>query len=149
MKFNGEYIELFGEKLLLHERTFKDAQDLVEWISENKNKQSASFEITVKLNFLIDALKFNVIKHPYASKHLFAKKYLYRPFRKRKLKNINSGIFENNLSTRMADELIHKIRFDLEKQKNTTKEGSVLSRTLMLQMVSQYSGNNLGGKRKI
>lgn len=141
MKFNGEYIDLFGEKLLLHERTFKDAQDLVEWMFGNKKIESASFEATVKLNFLIDALKFNVEKHPFASNHLFTKKYWYRPFRKRKLLKLFSPEFlKNNLSSRMVDELIHKVRFNLEKQKNNSKEGTVLSRTLMLQMVSQYSG---------
>lgn len=138
MKLRGEIIELFGEKLLLHERTIKDSDELDEFVKslDNWDRQTENF---IGVSILQRALKLNIDRLPYFT--FRNKKISLRPFRYKKLKHLLSDDhIYNNLGIGRLKELVNKIRFDLEKQiPNEDGGGEEISRANRIQLVAKYS----------
>lgn len=140
MKFNGEIIELFGEKLYLHERTIGVAFDHNEW-AESQTKWDANSEIYLNVLILQKALQFNLDRLPIFTFN--GKKYSIAFTRYKKLSRLLSTeyIFKN-LGVGKLRELTDKVRFKLEKQSRNTQESEKVSRATMIQLVAKYSNMN-------
>jgi len=147
MKFNGEIIELFGEKLILHERSIGDAFDHNEF-AEKQINWNANSEIYFNVLIFQKALQFNISGLPHFS--IRGKTFQLRPFRYKKLNKLLSieNIYKN-LGIGRLRELVEKIRFDLEKQPRETSEGEKISNNNLIQLVVEYSKMNWDDVNKL
>lgn len=147
MKYNGEIIELFGEKLLLHERAIGDAFTHNSF-AETQNTWTANSEIYLNVLILQKALQFNIEKLPHIT--LRGKKYYLRPSKYKKLTKLLSieNIYKN-LGVGSLKKLVDKIRFDLEHQSRESAEGEKIGHDNMVQLVAEYSRMTWDDVRKL
>lgn len=161
-KFTGEIINLFGEEVLLHERSIKDAFDHNEF-AEEQNEWTANSEIYFQVIILISALKFNI---ELADKKLFEKEKEFFLFNsntfnflsRRKIKKLSEEISNlranlsllkkkitieyiyENLGIGALRSLIDKVRYEFEKQPRLSNEkNEKVGRSNMVQLVAKYS----------
>lgn len=159
--YNGEIINLFGEDLLLHERSIKDAFDQNEF-AEDQKEWSANSEIYFQVTILISALKYNIEladqKLKEKERELFSLEsspFSFIAWKKvRKITEEISTLREKfydyqskisiqyifqNLGIGKLRELVDKVRYDLEKQPRTNEKGEKVGRANMTQLVAKYS----------
>ncbi len=160
-KFNGEIINLFGEELLLHERSIKDAFDQNEF-AEDQKEWTANSEIYFQVIVLLSALKYNIEladqKLSEKERELFALEsspfsfFAWKKARKitaeistlrEKLYDYQSKISIQNVYQSLGigtlRTLVDKVRYDLEKQPRTNEKGEKVGRANMTQLVAKYS----------
>lgn len=159
--FNGEIINLFGEDLLLHERSIKDAFDQNEF-AEDRKEWTANSEIYLQVIILISALKYNIEladqKLSEKERELFSLEsspfsfLAWKKVRKitkeiytlrEKLYDYQSKISIQNVYQSLGigtlRALVDKVRYELEKQPRTNEKGEKVGRANMTQLVAKYS----------
>lgn len=160
-KFNGEIINLFGEELLLHERSIKDAFDQNEFAEDQKD-WNANSEIYFQVIVLISALKYNIEladqKLSEKERELFSLESSPFSFLAwKKVRKITKEIYTlreklydyqskisiqhlyQNLGIGTLRALVDKVRYELEKQPRTNEKGEKAGRANMTQLVAKYS----------
>ncbi len=126
-KYDGVHIKLFGIRLLLHERSIKDAFELNRQI-DSLDEIDALVDIHLKIKTILDALKFN------------KKIYKYNLFTRNKLSKIlTQEYLYKNLSLKRLDELYNKVVYELEKQAKEKGGKKTMSTENMIQLVSKFS----------
>lgn len=137
MSYRSQYIELFGERLLLHERSIKDAQDHNEF-AESITTWDFTSELYFNVLILRKALKANLNQLPYLA--LGGKRFPLRVFKFRKLSRILSEEYiYKNLGVGTLRSLVDKIRFDLEMLPRNNESTEKISRANLTQLVARYS----------
>lgn len=137
MSFKAEIIDLFGEKLILHERTigdeFRHRDKMLSIIDYDE-----THELLLNCQMLLDGLSLN-IKDCYLL--IGDIKILTKPFRKRKLSKLLSikNLFEN-LRIGELNRLLNKLNIDLEGlEKGTGDNKVVISRANMISLVCEFT----------
>lgn len=141
-KYKGEIISLFGEKLLLHERSIKDAMDLNEFIKGRASFDPAT-EIYINTLILLNALRFNIerlLYFKFRGKRIPLRLFKYKRLRKK----LSINYIYKNLGIGTLKQLVDKVRFDFEKQPRSNQKTEEISRSNMIQLVAKYSNMKWG-----
>jgi hypothetical protein len=136
MKIRFENIELFGQKLILHERIASDVHDFNDFVrSEFGNKKVNLIEHAVLcVDVIQDALKANIEQLHWFN---FIKKKRYK-------KTLSSSYLLKNLSAEKRSKLFMKVVEELEitevsTRKGKSKNSAEMSRDYQVCLVAMHS----------
>ena len=134
LKWKGTYIELFGERLLLHERCIKDASRTSQAVNGLSEFDSIT-ETYLKIFVLLDALKFNLQQ----TFKIFGWEFPINPFKHSRLKKkLTVEYFEQNLGIGTLDKYSGVVLHDLEGKLKDRQTDKSISYEFMIGLVRQY-----------